>query len=69
MRIINLGFKPQDVDEMLKHQKTTPYYECLAVDEILRAYPYETTLRMAIRMFLLGYIEGKRAERARRKKS
>ncbi len=68
MRIINLGFKPQDVDKMLKHQKITPYYECLAVDEILRTYPYETTSRMAKRMFLLGYIEGKRAERARRKK-
>lgn len=37
--------------------------------EITAARKYTTTFETAIDMFMLGYIYGKRAERARRKKN
>ena len=37
------------------------------ITEIARARPYSFTLDAACDLFLLGYIYGKRAERARRK--
>lgn len=38
------------------------------MDDIVKAYPYRTTtLETAMYMVMLGYIYGKRAERARRK--
>ncbi len=54
---------------MVEKQSKLPYYECRGVDELLRAYPQSVTKAMAHSLFILGYIEGKRAERARRKKT
>ncbi len=64
---INLEFKSKGVVNMLKKQRTTPYYQDTNVDELLRAYPNQTTREMAVYMYMLGYINGKRAERVRRK--
>lgn len=43
-----------------------PFLKCEAVGEVMEAYNWNS-LEIATNMFLLGYIEGKRAERARRK--
>ena len=67
-KIINMEFRPTGVVEMVNKQPLTPYYDCLGVYEILREYPHQTTYKAAVSLFMLGYIEGKRAERARRKK-
>lgn len=65
--IKSMEFKPKGIVKMLDKQDATPYYENEEVDELLRAFPKQTTHVMAVYMFMLGYIEGKRAERARRK--
>lgn len=39
-----------------------------AIEEIAEARPYSFTINAAPDIFALGYIEGKRAERAKRKK-
>ncbi len=64
---INLEFKSKGVVNMLKNQRTTPYYQDTNVDELLRAYPNQTTRDMEVYMYMLGYINGKRMERVRRK--
>ena len=53
---------------MLERQYMDPYYESGGVDDILRAFPGTVTMKTAQFLFMMGYIEGKRAERARRKK-
>ncbi len=63
----NMEFKPKGILKILDLQDPTPYFICEEVDELLRAYPNQTTRTMAVHMFLLGYIEGKRADRKRRK--
>lgn len=63
----NLDFESKGVIDMLNHQSTAPYYGNEEVDELLKAYPDQTTRKMAASMFMLGFINGKRAERARRK--
>ncbi len=65
----NMEFKEIGVVKMIEKQSAQPYYECRGVDELLRAYPQSVTRIMTHNLFLLGYIEGKRAERARRKKT
>lgn len=65
---IEIGYKNQGTVAMLKKQTISAYYESPGVDDLLRGFPNEVTERMAYYMFMLGYIEGKRAERARRKK-
>lgn len=69
MKGINLEFQSQGIVGMLEHQDNTPYYQSLGVDELLRVYPDSVTHRMSTAMFMLGYIEGKRAERARRRRT
>lgn len=66
-KIVNMEFQPQGVVEMLKHQSLVPYYSCEGIYELLRKYP-PVTREMAESMFMLGYIQGKRAERAKRKR-
>ncbi len=64
---MNIEFKETGVVEMLRHQDFSPYYNCLGIDELLRE-PFSVTRSMAQSLFMLGYIQGKRAERARRHK-
>lgn len=64
---MNVEFKETGVVEMLKHQDYSPYYNCQCVDELLRNNPFSVTHNMAQSLFILGYIQGKRAERARRR--
>lgn len=52
--------------EMLSHQALDPFLESEAVKEIVEAHEGEN-FRLSVDMFLLGYIEGKRAERARKR--
>lgn len=66
--IKSMEFKPKGIVKMLDKQNTAPYCQNEKVDELLRTFPKQTTHEMAVHMFMLGYIEGKRAERARRKK-
>ena len=68
METIDLAYKDHGTVKMLNYQKLSPYYCCSGVDDLLRVYPRETTKIMACSMFMLGYIEGKRAERARRQR-
>lgn len=53
--------------EMLEHQSRVPMARCEGTQELLGNYLCIVPIKVAIHMFLLGYIEGKRAERARRK--
>lgn len=39
------------------------------MDEVMEARKYTSTFMTAVDMFMLGYINGKRAERARRKRN
>lgn len=66
--IKNMEFVSKGVVAMLDNQSLTPYFKSEGVDELLRTYPNQTTFKMASYIFMLGYIEGKRAERARKKK-
>ena len=63
-----MEFKQKGIMKILDKQDMAPYFTCEGVDELLRAYPQQVTRTLAIHMFLLGYIEGKRADRARRNK-
>ena len=65
---MNIEFKETGVVEMLSHQDFSPYYHCRGLDELLRHKPFSVTKSMAQSLFMLGYIQGKRAERARRRK-
>ena len=65
---MNIEFKETGVVEMLSHQDFSPYYHCRGIDELLRHKPFSVTKSMAQSLFMLGYIQGKRAERARRHK-
>lgn len=69
--IVKQGFEYLDngTVKMLKRQSSQPYYESKGVDDILRRYPYTVTKQTAYYLFMMGYIEGKRAERARRKRT
>ena len=58
-----------DVLEMLEHQDRTPLCTSEAADQLLGNYLCIVPIWTALNMFMLGYIEGKRAERARRKKN
>lgn len=65
----SLEYQDRGTVKMINKQSTAPYYSCAEIDDLLRAYPQSVTRTMAVALFLLGYIEGKRAERARRKKT
>lgn len=65
--IKNMEFQAKGVVEMLKKQNLSPYMQCVSVDEVLREFPGQTTRAVAVMIFMLGFIEGKRAERTRRK--
>lgn len=65
---MNIEFKETGVVEMLSHQDFSPYYHCRGIDELLRHKPFSVTKSVAQSLFMLGYIQGKRAERARRRK-
>lgn len=65
---MNIEFKETGVVEMLSHQDFSPYYHCRGIDELLGHKPFSVTKSMAQSLFMLGYIQGKRAERARRRK-
>lgn len=65
---MKIEFKEIGVVEMLRYQDFSPYYNCQGIDELLRHEPFSVTRSMAQSLFILGYIQGKRAERARRHK-
>lgn len=67
-QIINTEFKETGIVQLLMKQRDIPYNASLGVDEILRTFPHSTTRKTAYCMYMLGYIEGKRAERARKQK-
>lgn len=67
-QIINTEFKETGIVQLLMKQHDTPYNASLGVDEILRTFPHSTTRKTAYCMYMLGYIEEKRAERARKQK-
>lgn len=55
--------------EMLERQSGFPMARCEGAQELLGNYLCIVPIKVAIYMFRLGYIEGKRAERARRKEN
>lgn len=66
---VSFGYQDSGAAGLVLRQPVTPYYECSGVDDILRAYPGTVARKTAFSLFMLGYIEGKRAERKRRKKT
>ena len=60
-------------NETMKMLVNQPYFSIIGkqgfkeIDNILEARPYTATEETALDLFVLGYIYGKRAERARRK--
>lgn len=67
-QIVNREFKDTGIVRLLLKQNISPYRKSVGVSEILRTFPYTTTQKTAYCMYMLGYMEGKRAERARRKR-
>lgn len=65
----SLEYQDSGTVKMINKQSLAPYYSCTGIDDLLRAYPQSVTRTTAVSLFLLGYIEGKRAEGARRKKT
>ena len=65
---VNMEFQKTGIVDMLDRQDVTPYYQSKGVDEVLQTFPMNCTRRIAVLLYTLGYIEGKRAERARRKR-
>ena len=65
--IKSMEFEPKGIVNMLRKQSITPYCMSEGVDELRREFPNDVTHKMAFYMFMLCYIEGKRADRARRK--
>ena len=59
----------KNIIEFLALQSIEPMCKCDAVNELMKVYRHEASCHFGAvsAMFLLGYIEGKRAERARRK--
>lgn len=66
--IINTEFKKTGIVQLLMKQRDAPFNASLGIDEIMRTFPHSTTRKTAYCMYMLGYREGKRAERARRKR-
>ncbi len=64
---ISTEHQSQGFVEMLNRQSCMPYYRSKMVDEILRTHKMECTREIAVLLYNAGFIEGKRAERARRK--
>lgn len=65
---MSLEFVPTGIERILKKQSITAYANSTNVDEILRNHPNEVTREVSYLLYTLGYIEGKRAERAKRSK-
>lgn len=64
----SMEFVPKGIVKMISMQSIAPYCSSEGVDELLRAFPGQTTRDAALYMYMLGYIDGKRADRARRRK-
>ena len=65
---MNMEYKDSGAVEMLQYQDYAPYCASAGVEDVLRAYPMETTARMAQSMYITWlYIEGKRVERVKKK--
>lgn len=67
-------YKKNDTMRLLGHQYSAPVFWCNdkvreQIRQISEGRPYTFTLSAASDIFMLGYIHGKRAERARRKKT
>ena len=64
-------YDKNDTMKLIGHQNILPIFTDEAtkqMDDVAKARPYSFSYSGAIDMFILGYINGKRAERARRKK-
>lgn len=66
-------YEKNDTMRMLGNQQSAEPFWCndvvrREIEEIAEAMPYSFTITAASDIFMLGYIHGKRAERARRKK-
>lgn len=66
-------YKKNDTMRMLGNQQAAGPFWCndvvrREIKEIAEAMPHSFTITAASDIFMLGYIHGKRAERARRKK-
>ena len=53
--------------QIIDYQCVGPFLKSQAVREYMKEHRFSATYDCASTMFLLGYIAGKRAERARRK--
>ncbi len=62
----NIEIVPTGIEKILEQQDIVPYLKNTGVDEVFRNHPDEVTHKTAVLLFMLGYIDGKRAERARR---
>lgn len=59
--------KHSDIINILRYQSLAPFTQSAAVEEILHRDWDKLSVTTLRELFLVGYIEGKRAERARRK--
>lgn len=56
-----------DIMDVLKYQSVAPFAESIALDNFLEEHWEEVPFKYARILFFIGYIEGKRAERNKRK--
>lgn len=66
-KIIKIEKEHSDIMDILKYQSVAPFAKSIALDNFLDEHWKEIPFKCARTLFFIGYIEGKRAERNKRK--
>lgn len=66
-KIIKIEKEHSDIMDILKYQSVAPFAKSIAIDNFLDEHWKEIPFKCARTLFFIGYIEGKRAERNKRK--
>lgn len=66
-KIIKIEKEHSDIMEILKYQSVTPFAQSIAVSNFIEKHWKDIPFKVIRTLFFIGYIEGKRAERNKRK--
>lgn len=66
-KIIKIEKEHSDIMDILKYQSVAPFAKSITIDNFLDEHWKEIPFKCARTLFFIGYIEGKRAERNKRK--
>ena len=68
MRTIEIQREHSDITDVLKFQRSSAMLDSVAVDEYINKKKGNVSFDDVRNLYYIGYIEGKRSERAKRKK-